>query len=332
MKAAILTEKGIIVKNVPKPNISNTDVLIRVKSVGICGTDIAIYKGTYKKNLPLILGHEFSGVVEEVGENVKNVSVGDRVTREINISCGSCYYCSHGMPTHCLNRKAIGISTDGAMAEYVKVPARNVHRLPDQIDFDDGTFVEPLAAAIETFIMSPIKENSCVVIYGSGKMGLLIAQVAKVYGAEKTIVIDKVDWKLKLAKQLGVDVTINSQNENVKARVLEECNGVGADIVVEVTGSPSVFSKCFDIVKARGTIALKSTHGVNTPINITDIVVRELKIQGSRCGPFEPAIELLSSGEIKVKPLISKIFPIDETDEAFKAAMSPDTIKVIIHP
>ena len=332
MKAAVLTEKGFLIKEMPLPSLSPNDVLIRVKSVGICGTDIAIYKGTYKKPLPLILGHEFSGVIEKVGDSVRNLTEGMRVTSEINITCGHCYYCTHGMKTHCINRRAIGISRDGAMAEYIVVPAENVHEIPDMLSFDEATFVEPLAAAIETFEMAPLDESSNVVVYGSGKMGLLILQVAKYLGAKKVIVIGRTQWKLDLAKKLGADVVINSKHENVIPRVLEECNGVGCDYLIEATGNPNVLKECFKLVRARGVISLKSTHGIDTEINITDIVVRELRIQGSRCGPFKPAIKLLSEKKVIVTPLISKIYPLDKVTEAFKSAMSSETIKVILHP
>ncbi|MGQ4832886.1 MAG: zinc-dependent alcohol dehydrogenase [Candidatus Asgardarchaeia archaeon] len=332
MKAAVLTESGFKIKELPIPSISSNDVLIRVKSVGICGTDIAIYKGTYKKNLPLILGHEFSGVIERVGPSVKNLAEGMRVTSEINIVCNHCYYCTHGMRTHCINRKAIGISRDGAMAEYVVVPAENIHIIPDSLSFDEATFIEPLAAAIETFEMAPLGKDDNIVIYGSGKMGLLIAQVAKIFGAKKVIVIGRTQWKLDLAKELGADVVINTKNEDVFSRVLEECNGVGCDYLVEATGNPEVVKDCFKLVRSRGVVSLKSTHGENVELNITDIVVRELRIQGSRCGPFEPAIKLLREKKVKVKPLISKIYPLEMVEEAFREAMSSDTIKVILHP
>ena len=330
--AAIFTEKGFVLKDVEKPPLGEDDVLIRVKSVGICGTDLAIYKRTYKIPLPRILGHEFTGVIAEVGKKVTNLLKGDRVTSEINITCGKCYYCTHGMPTHCINRTAVGISRDGALAEYIAVPAKNVHKLPENINFDEGTFIEPLAAAIQTFRMSPISKEDVIAIYGSGKMALLISQVAKVFGAAKIIVIGRNNKKLQLAKELGADVVVNVNEKDPVEVVKAEGHGVGADIVVEATGNPDVLEKAIKMTRSRGTLAVKSTHGIKAPINITEVVVRELGIQGSRCGEFPPAIEMLEKGKIKVKPLISEVYPLEKVTDAFKAALSSSTIKVIVHP
>ena len=332
MKAAVLTEKGFILKEMEKPVIKDKEVLIRVKAVGICGTDLAIYKRTYKISLPRILGHEFTGVVDAVGENVTSVSIGERVTSEINITCGKCYYCTHGMPTHCMNRTAIGISRDGAMAEYIAVPEENVHRLPKNIDFDEGTFIEPLAASIQTFKMSPLKKSDTVAIYGSGKMALLILQVAKALGASKVIVIGRNKKKLELAKKLGADKIIDVTYEDPVNAIKEETYGVGADMVVEATGNPEVLKNAIEMTRSRGTLALKSTHGISSPLNVTEIVVRELRIQGSRCGEFPPAIKLLKENKIQVKPLISEIYPLNRITDAFNAALDSRTIKVIVHP
>ena len=329
---AVLTEKGFVLKNVKKPVVGEKDVLIRVKSVGICGTDLAIYKRTYKIPLPRILGHEFTGVIAAVGKEVTGLSEGDRVTSEINITCGKCYYCTHGMPTHCISRTAVGISRDGALAEYIVVPAKNIHKLPENVDFDKGTFIEPLAAAIQTFRMSPVSEEDVIAIYGSGKMALLISQVAKVLGATKVIVIGRNNKKLQLAKELGADVVVNVNEEDPVKAVKAEGHNVGADIVVEATGNPDVLENAIKMTRSRGTLALKSTHGISTPINVTEIVVRELKLQGSRCGDFPSAIKMLKIGKIKVEPLISEIYPLEKVSDAFSAALSSRTIKVIVHP
>ncbi|MGQ4891549.1 MAG: zinc-dependent alcohol dehydrogenase [Candidatus Njordarchaeia archaeon] len=332
MRAAVLTKKGFEVKDVPVPQVGENDVLIRVMSAGICGTDLAIYKGSYRIELPRILGHEFAGVVEKVGENVEGLDVGERVTSEINVTCGKCYYCTHGMRTHCIHRKAIGISRDGAFAEYVVVPAENVHRLPQNIDFDQGTFVEPLAAAIQTFEMTPINKGNTVAIYGSGKMGLLILQVAKVFGAGKVIVIGRTNSKLELAKSLGADDVINVENVDPVKAVREETGGIGADIVVEATGNPTVLNNAIRMTRSRGIISVKSTHGLNVSLNLTEIVVRELRIQGSRCGNFKKSIEMLEKNKIQVKPLISAIYTLEKIEKAFKTALKKETIKIVLKP
>jgi len=333
MKAALLTEKGFIIKDVQKPRIGKTEALIRVKSVGICGTDLAIYKGTYKFPLPRILGHEIAGEIAEIGSNKSKFNIGDRVTTEINITCGKCYYCMHGLKTHCINRKALGITEDGGFAEYVKVPIINLHKIPDNITYNQATFIEPLAASIQAFRLTPIKEKeSFVVVYGTGKMGLLEIQVAKILGAAKVIAIGRSDSQLKLARKLGADVTINSTKEDPIQRVKDETEGLGADITVECTGNPEVINKAIKMTRNRGTVALKSTHGIFVNIDITQIVVREMNLQGSRCGEFPPAIEMLKNKQVKVDSLISAEYSLDKIEEAFQFAMKRGVIKVIIHP
>lgn len=310
------------------PKIKDNEVLIKVKAVGICGTDLSILKGTYKIPVPRILGHELSGVISEVGKKVStHVQVGDRVTSEINISCGNCYFCKSGQHTQCTSVKAIGIFVDGAFAKYIKVPETNLHKIHD-IEFEDATFIEPLAAALQTFEMAPLREpDKTVVILGAGKLGLLLLQVVKMKG-RKVIVIGK--SHLELAKKLGADITIALEKEPVK-KVLEETK-IGADVVIEATGTPDSMDLALSLLRNRGTLHLKSTPGIRSMTDLTQIVVRELRLQGSRCGPFKPAIQLLQEGKISVKPLISATFPLTQIKEAIDAATKSENVKIIILP
>ncbi len=328
MLAALYNGKHLELReDIPIPKLKDTEVLIKVKAVGICGTDLSILKGSYKIPVPRILGHEFSGVVSEIGKKVTNVQVGDRVTSEINITCGNCYFCKSGQKTQCISVRAIGIFEDGAFAKYVKVPESNLHNI-HELPFEEATFIEPLAAAIQTFEMAPLREtDKNVVILGAGKLGLLILQVVKNKG-KKAIVIGRSN--LDLAKKLGADLVISIDKDPVK-RVMEETK-IGADVVVEATGVPEAMDLAMALVRNRGTINLKSTHGIRWMTDLTQIVVRELRIQGSRCGPFPAAIKMLEEGSVHVLDLISATFPLTQIQEAIDAATKPEMVKVIILP
>jgi alcohol dehydrogenase len=223
--------------------------------------------------------------------------------------------------------RAIGIYEEGALAEYVKVPANNVHNIHN-LPFEEATFIEPLAAAIQTFEMAPLQEtDQNVVIIGAGKLGLLILQVVKNSG-RKAIVVGR--SHLDLAEKLGADITIRLDEDPIN-KIIEETK-IGADVVIECTGIPESVDLAMALVRNRGTIDLKSTHGIRWATDLTQIVVRELKIQGSRCGPFPPAIQQLEEGSVHVADLVSSTFPLTQITEAIEAAFKPGNIKVVVFP
>lgn len=326
MLAAVFDGKTIQLKeDIPPPKLKETDVLIKVKAVGICGTDLSILQGTYQIPTPRILGHEFSGVVSEVGKKVEKIQVGDRVTSEINLTCGNCYFCKTGQKTQCTSVRALGIYEEGAFAKYIKVPEANVHNIHN-ISFEDATFIEPLAAAIQTFEMAPLRpSDKNIVIIGAGKLGLLLLQVVKQKGL-KTIVVGRSN--LELAKKLGADLAIPLEKDPRKI-IMDETK-IGADVVIEATGTSESLDLALRFVRNRGTINLKSTTGIRTMTNLTEIVVRELHLQGSRCGAFPPAIEMIAQGKINVSALISATFPLTKVQAAIDAATKPGAVKIIL--
>ncbi|MFX1348957.1 MAG: zinc-binding dehydrogenase [Promethearchaeota archaeon] len=334
MKAVVYDGSEITIKNVPDPEIKESQVLVRVEMVGICGTDLAIANGYLQTPTPIILGHEFAGEVVKVGKKVDNSWLNKRVTSEINSNIDfSCYYCKKGLYTQCISRKAIGIDINGALAEYIALESYLLHEIPDTIPYDDATFIEPLAAAYQTFEMMPIdKDDKNVAIFGLGKLGLLITQVALSKGLT-IIAIDGSDKKLNLAKIFGAFYLINrSSCGNISNEIKNLTNGLGADIVIDTTGNPNALDDIINSCRTRGKIHVKSTHGLETPINLTEIVVRELTLYSSRCGPFEKAIDGLKSGDIQVKQLISEVFELDDIKKAFESYQkSRDHIKTIIH-
>ena len=349
MEAIVLDEFGLKYKrNHPIPKIKKNQVLIKVKAVGICGTDMAIVNNTLETPIPIIPGHEISGIVEELGNDVprdKKDMIGKLVTVEINTAiCGKCYYCQSDIPTQCDARKAIGIDIDGGMAGYIAIHHDLIHLLPQGLDPKEGTLIEPLAAAVQTFEMMPLQEDDTnVVIIGAGKLGLLILQVIKALDKRnqnknrQLMVLGHHDAKLNLAKQFGADAVVNTSNiseQAMKRKVFSFCKGRGADITIEATGNPRALNQAIYLTRKRGKIGLKSTHGVPVPFDLTVAVVNELTLYTSRCGPFEKAIDLVRDELVDLKPMITEIYPLSNGIEAFNDLKysKANAIKYILEP
>lgn len=297
------------------------EALIRVVKAGICNTDLELVKGymAFKG----VLGHEFVGVVESAlapGSAPGGASyVGRRVVGEINAACGVCETCRAGRPTHCPNRTTLGIDRrDGAFADYLTLPLENLHPLPDRVTDDQAVFVEPLAAACEIVQQVHVRPADRVVIVGDGKLGLLCAQVLQLTGCRLTV-LGRHAKKLDIAARRGIRVATSSDDVDR-----------GADIVVEATGSPNGFTIARQLVRPRGTIVLKSTYHGELAVNLTMVVVDEVALVGSRCGPFEPAIRLLEQRLIDVEPLIHARYSLDDAPAAFERAGSRGTLKVLL--
>jgi alcohol dehydrogenase len=335
-KAAVLVSpEEITIEERQEPRLDPNEVLIKVKFAGVCGTDIALFSGEYKVPLPLVLGHEFSGEVVEVGSTLEKELIGKRVVAEINNSCLSyrnkdlCRFCERGLSNHCARRTVVGIvSYDGAFSELVRVPVGSVHVLPPEISLKEAVFVEPLAAAIQTFELVPVNKDDKVAVLGVGRLGTLISAVANSLGA-RVIAISRSKQKLERAKKFGASEVINSSLEDSVQKLKDITNGVGADIVVEATGTAEGLSAALELVRPRGTIALKTTCGLVSPsVNFTKAVVDEIRVQGSRCGPFDRAIERLKSGTIPVGSLISDSYPLEKVKDAIVAANSASKVLI----
>lgn len=332
MKAAIFDGENVSIKEVSSPKISPTQVLIKVKNAGICGTDLAIAKGNLPTPTPIILGHEFSGKVVKIGQAVNKKWLDKPVTSEINSDIDNeCYFCKRDIFTQCISRKAIGIDIDGAFADFIAVKSYLLHELPPTISYKEATFIEPLAAAYQIFEMMPLGEDDKIAtVFGLGRLGLLILQVAKAKGL-KVIGIDGSNEKLELGRKFGADHLMNRlKTENIPREIKRFTNGLGSDIVIDATGNPQALDDIVKSCRTRGKIHLKSTHGLATPMNLTDIVVREITVFSSRCGPFEKAILGLESGEIKVKELISNEYPLKKINGAFDSYKDRDNIKTVL--
>lgn len=317
MKAVIFDETLKYVEDYEKPTPKKGEALIKVTYGGVCNTDKEITKGYmgYKG----ILGHEFTGVVEEINDEDKTF-LGKRVVGEINLGCKNCEWCAKDLERHCPNRSTLGILTkDGCFAEYVTLPLSNLIEIPENVPDEQAVFVEPLAAGLEILEQMHIQPCQKVMVLGDGKLGLLTALALNACGLD-VLIVGKHQNKLDIAKNQGVKTQLLSEFEQAPK----------FDVVVEATGSITGFETSVSCVKPRGTLVLKSTIAASKELNLAPIVINEITILGSRCGCFEPAMRLIASGKIDFSQMISKIYPIEQAVEAFDANNAKDTIKILL--
>jgi 2-desacetyl-2-hydroxyethyl bacteriochlorophyllide A dehydrogenase len=305
----------VSLREVPLPNRDSRFALVRMLRAGICNTDLELQRGYY--NFSGIPGHEFVG---EVLECASPELLGKRVVGEINLACGGCQFCATGLSRHCARRVVLGIlNHPGAFAEFLALPESNLRLVPDEISDQTAVFVEPLAAACEILEQLHIPVGERVAVLGDGKLGLLTAQVLQVHGARVTL-FGRHHSKLEIARSFGIET------EAASVRPTSEFN-----IVVECTGSPEALPEAIGMVKPRGTVVMKSTVRAPVVIDTVPVIVNEISLVGSRCGRFEPALELLRSGQVNVSPLIVGDFPLSEAPTAFAAAATKGALKILIH-
>lgn len=290
------------------------EALIQVRLAGICNTDLEIMRGYM--GFQGVLGHEFVG---EVVACEDGAWVGQRVVGEINCACGACAYCRHGVPSHCPNRTTLGIDRrDGALAEYLALPCGNLHGVADVIADEEAVFVEPLAAAVEIFEQVHIKPTERVIVLGDGKLGLLVAQVLSLAGCDITC-IGHHQAKLRHLAKLGIAACLPNEIEMGEA-----------DCVIECTGRSEGFALARKLLHPRGRLVLKSTYHGDVAANLTSVVVDEIELVGSRCGPFAPALRLLERQLVQVRSLIDSVYGLDDGIEAFERAATRGALKVLV--
>lgn len=308
---AVVLDGKLEVRDVPEPIRTEGEALVRVLMAGICGTDHELLAG-YKafRGVP---GHEMVGIVEEAREESW---LGARVVSEINIACGSCSLCREGHRRHCENRQVLGlVDRPGAFAEHITVPPENLHRVPDSVSDEEAVWTEPLAAALAVAELG-IRSGDPVLVVGDGRLGTLIALGLRYRGAQVEVV-GKEERKLRMLQSLGIPV------KSEPARPVYPW-------VIEATGSAAGLGDSLAWTRPKGTLVLKSTCHEPASIDTSRIVVNELRLVGSRCGEFPPALEALCSGKIPVGRLISQVFPLARAEEAFEASARPGVFKVLL--
>jgi len=316
MRALVYDGRLRLADDYPQPALVAGEALIRVKVAGICNTDLEITRGYM--GFHGVLGHEFVGVVERCSDPAW---IGRRVVGEINCYCGVCPTCLAGNLTHCPQRTTLGIGgRDGALADYCVLPVRNLHPVPASVSDEEAVFTEPLAAALELLEQVHIQPTQRVIVLGDGKLGLLVAQVMRLSGCD-LLVVGRHRDKLAILEHQGIAIRLASTETDLTA-----------DVVVDCTGQPEGFAAARAMLRPRGTLVLKSTFHSQNEVNLTSIVVDEVTLVGSRCGPFAPALRLLAMRLVDVQPLIAATYSLEQSLAAFERAQGKGALKVLVQP
>lgn len=343
MRALIKKEKGfgnMELAEIDEPIINDDQVKIKVEYSGICGSDIHSYKGEYNNiKPPVVLGHEFSGYVTEIGKNVTGIKVGDRVTSQTTFEiCGVCEYCKTGDYNLCSSRKGLGTQANGSFAEYVVARKESVHVLPENVDLLSAALTEPLACCTHPAIeKTNIEIGEFVLVFGPGPIGLLLAQVAKAKGAYTILAGTAKDEKrMELGKKLGIDRTINIQEENIEEVIKELTHGYGVNKVFDCSGSIHAVNSGLNLLRKKGTLVQVGIFAKSlNELDEEKIIQKELVYIGSRSqkpSSWDLALYLLDTGKVNAKDLVTKIYSLEDWQEAFDKVIGGEEIKVVFQP
>jgi 2-desacetyl-2-hydroxyethyl bacteriochlorophyllide A dehydrogenase len=333
MRAAVFHQRNQLrCEDVARPEPKAGEVLIKVSRCGICGTDSHIFRGNFPApNLPLIIGHEFAGTVAAVGAGVKNVKVGDKATADINIACGTCWFCRHHQKLFCASVRQLGVHDAGGMAEYVVAPATNVYTLPSSMPFEHAAFVEPLACAVHGQERIGVDVGETVLIIGAGPMGLCHAALSRLRGASRIIVSEPSETRRTRAHAIGSDIEIDPLSDGAADLLRDATFGRGADVVIEAVGRPATYKQAFELVRRGGRVLAYGAAPPDATIDLKpfDIYAKELTIVGSYAGTYETwptAIDLIASGRVNPSQIVDSVRPLSdvarsiesmETDKSF---------------
>jgi 2-desacetyl-2-hydroxyethyl bacteriochlorophyllide A dehydrogenase len=336
MKVALFEKPhSLTVRSKPMRTLLPNEVLLKVQACGVCGTDVHIVEGTSRSTPPVVLGHEFVGVVEDVGSATHGVSSGQRVAVDPNISCGVCYFCRRGLVNLCANLQALGVDLDGGMAEYCYVPAQQIYVLPDGMQAEAAAFVEPVSCAVHGIDRANIRTGDTVLIIGGGTIGLVMLQLARNAGAGRTILIEPLEEKRRIAAELGADVLLNPAENGIKTAVMD-ITRVGADVVIECVGKPQTAQFALELARRGGTVEFFGVCPIGEKILVepNQVYFKELTIVGSYVNPntFSRSIALLNAGKIRIDKFHIDKFPLDGVHDALVFQSEGKTIKSIIEP
>ncbi|WP_424767817.1 zinc-dependent alcohol dehydrogenase family protein [Paenibacillus sp. sgz302251] len=333
MKALVIEgPRKAVIKEVPYPAPKRGEVTIQVKNVGICGTDFHIFEGEFISPYPIIPGHEFSGVIHEVGEGVTGFIPGDRVSADPSLFCGNCQFCLTHRGNQCENWGALGNTVNGSMAEFVSVPAGNVVKLPDTMSFEEGAFIEPMACVVHGMNRLQLQVGNRVLLFGAGAMGQQLIQSIARAGASELVVVDVAQEKLDLALKHGATKGVLSRD--LETALSKDNYPYGFDAVVDVTGIPAVIEKALDFVGPAGKYLQFGVTADNASIRINPFKLynKDWTLLGSMAinHTFIPAFNWIKEGRINLNPLISKTISLEETIEFLEKPKAPDLMKVQI--
>lgn len=342
MKAVLKKERavGFTVEDVDVPKIGDDEILVKVEVASICGTDVHIYDwndwAQKHVNPPLIAGHEFAGVVVDKGKAVNRVNIGDFVSSETHIYCNHCDMCLMNHREVCRNLKILGVDTNGAFAEYVKIPERVAWINPKEISHKFASIQEPLGNAVDTVLAEDVSGKT-VLVTGAGPIGLLAIGVARVFGATKIFVSDLSNYHLEIAKQMGADVVVNPKEADLKEAVLDGTHGLGVDVTLEMSGSKSALKDALSLTKYCGRISLLGLFDNEVQIDLTDSVIfkkiRIYGITGRRIfETWQIVSSLLSSGRLDVSPVITHEFKLEEIEKGVELMKTYQSGKILLYP
>lgn len=342
MKALLLSKyRHLELADLPVPEPGPNEVLIRVAACGICGSDVHGYDGSSGRRIPpIVMGHEAAGVVAALGANVKGLSQGDRVTFDSTVSCGQCEPCRRSEVNLCDRRQVLGVSCGdyrraGAFAEFVAVPAGIVYHLPDNLPFAEAAMLEAVAVAIHAVSLVPIPPDSAALVVGAGTIGLLVQQALRVAGCSRVFVADVDSTRLKRAEELGA-TGVFPAGAGMLEEVQRHTGGTGVGIAVEAVGKNETVAAAIDSVCKGGSVILVGNISPEVTLPLQKVVTRQIRLQGScaSAGEYPRAIELISSGKILVRPLITAIAPLEEGPRWFERlyAREPNLMKVVLAP
>lgn len=321
MKALLLKEyKQFEFVDMEMPRIKADEVLVKIVAASVCGSDIVGIDGkNRRRQVPIVMGHEASGVIVEIGRNVRNYRVGDRVTFDSTVYCNECDYCKSGSINLCDNRRVFGVSCDsyslnGAYCEYLAVPEHILYKLKDNITYQEAALIEPMSVALHAIDLANPAEADNIVLFGTGTIALFAVQLLKIRGCRQLIVVGRNGKKLELAKELGADVLINSGSEDVAEKVFLHTGGKGADIVYDAAGAQSTFSMGVASLKKGGTLVTLANLELTFQLDMTSLITKQLTIRGSCAsnGEFAEIIELLENKKLRTDYCISKALPLSE--------------------
>lgn len=338
MRAVVLERPGVL-KMIDKdyPEIEDDEVLVKVCVCGICGSDLHAYNGASPDiQPPIVLGHEFTGVIVETGGSVQNLQVGERVCVNPLITCGQCFFCLIHQDNRCQKIGVLGCQIDGAFAEYVAVKAKRVYRLPTNVSCEEGALLEPLAVAVHAVRHTLRGMVNAAAVFGVGAVGNLVIQVLKNLNVPLIIAVDLLSWRLNLAKKMGATTVLDARYEDVVKKILALTNGLGADASFEVAGQRLALEQALEGTRKGGYIALIGLHEEeNVPLPLATVTFKELSIIGNAVydnTDFETALELLKTRKVNPTPLITHVFPLEEASKAFEVLTrrSEPAVKVLL--